>query len=107
MVVIDELEIWKGELLLYEDCEFFLNRFCPTTYEDYELVDIPSDTTTRHLGVVASSISYQKMPTQGICSSKDFISAIWALRSWSDSCVIYYNNRGTRDVFLSAGAKKG
>lgn len=30
MVVVDEFEIWKGEFLLKECCEFFLNRFCPT-----------------------------------------------------------------------------
>ena len=51
MVVVDEFEIWKGELLLKECCEFFLNRFCPTAYEDYELVDVPCDTTTGPCGL--------------------------------------------------------
>ena len=57
VVVIDEFEVWEGELLLYKCSEFFLNRLCPTAYEDNELVDVPSNTTMGYLGIVASELS--------------------------------------------------
>ena len=58
VVVIDEFEVWKGELLLKERSEFILNRLCPTAYEDYELVDVPSDTASGNLSIVASELGF-------------------------------------------------
>ena len=41
MLVIDELEVWEVEVLLYEGGQLLLYRICPMTYEDDKFVDVP------------------------------------------------------------------
>lgn len=53
MTVIHKLEIWKGEFFLYQRCQLFLYRLCPSTYKDNELVNIPCHPATRDLCVIA------------------------------------------------------
>jgi hypothetical protein len=44
MLVVDEFEVWKRELLLQQFGEFFLNGCRPLPYQHDEFVDIPGDT---------------------------------------------------------------
>ena len=53
MGIVYELEIWQGEFLLYQRCQLFLYRFCPSTNKDDELIDVPCHPATRDLCVIA------------------------------------------------------
>lgn len=53
MFIIYELEIRKSELLLNESRKLIKNRFCPMTYKNDELINIPSHTASRYLCVIA------------------------------------------------------
>ncbi len=76
VVIVNELKVWEGELLFYESSEFIENGFCPLAHENYELIDVPCYTTSRHLGVIARE-------------SGLFMSAICAACSISDNWVIF------------------
>ena len=54
MVVVDKLEVWKGELRLQQGREFVLDRLGPLANEYDEFIDIPCHTASGHLGIVAS-----------------------------------------------------
>ena len=56
-MVVDELEVWEGELLFKESRELVLNGLCPLAYKNYEFIDIPSYASTRNLSVITLELS--------------------------------------------------
>jgi len=53
VLIIDKLEIGKGEFLFDKGREFIKHRLCPMAYKDNKLVDVPSHTASGYLGIVA------------------------------------------------------
>lgn len=53
MFVVNVFEVWEGEFLFEEGGKFFLDGLSPMAHENDELVDVPSNTASGYLGVVA------------------------------------------------------
>ena len=58
MLIIDKLEVWKGELFLNQRSERFKDRLCPVANQDDELVDVPCHATSWDLRIVALELRF-------------------------------------------------
>ena len=52
MLIIDKLEVRKREFFLDKGRKFVKNRLCPMAYKNNELINVPSDASSWHLGIV-------------------------------------------------------
>ena len=53
LLIVDKFEIWESEFLFDKGGEFIKHRLCPMAYKDDELINIPCNTASRHLSIVA------------------------------------------------------